>query len=72
MEVHKADEKGRTGLFVRVRDTDFLTNGQSVAIQARVKFQHAIETAAIGLGNLPACIAGLDVIVGAALRTSFR
>ena len=66
------EEKRETSLFVRVGDADLLTNAQSVAIQARVKVQHAIETAAIGFRNLPASIAGLDVIVGAALRTSFR
>ena len=76
VQVHRADEKWEgkrgTGLFVRVGDADLLTNAQSVAIQAGIKVQHAIETATVGLGNLPACIARLDVIVGAALRASFR
>ena len=76
VQVHRADEKWEgkrgTGLFVRVRDADLLTDAQSVAIQAGIKVQHAIEIATVGLGNLPACIARLDVIVGAALRASFR
>jgi len=58
-------------LFVGVGDTDLLTNAQSIAIQAGVNVQHAIETAAVSFGNLPACIARLDIIVGAPLGASF-
>jgi hypothetical protein len=58
--------------FVGVGDADLLAGAQSVAIQAGVNVQHAIETTAVGFGNLPACIARLYVIVGAALWTCFR
>ena len=58
-------------LLVRVGDADLLTNAQSVAIQAGINVQHPIKIAPVGFGNLPTCIAGLDVIVGTAFRTSF-
>jgi len=76
VQVYKADgkwkRKGRESLFVGIRDADLLTNAQSVAIQAGINIQHTIETAAVGLGNLPARIARLDVIVRGALGASFR
>lgn len=66
-------ERGKRGSsFVRIGDADLFTDTQSVAIQAGVKIQQMIETAAVGCGNLPTCVPGLDVIVGAALRTSLR
>ena len=61
----------RMSSFVGVGDTYLLTNAQSIAIQAGVNVQHAIETTAVSFGNLPTCIAGLDIIVGAALEASF-
>jgi hypothetical protein len=74
--VYKADEgqvrKIWVGSFVGVGDADLFTNAQSVAVQTGVNVQHAIETAAVGFGNLPACIAGLDVIVGGTLRAWLR
>ena len=69
MQVYKGQK--RIGLFVGVGDTDLLTRAQNVAIQAGVNVQHAIETAAVSFGDLPARIARLDIIVGAALRASF-
>ena len=68
----RIEKKERTSSFVGIRDADLLTNAQSVAIQAGINIQHAIETAAVGFGNLPASIARFDVIVGGALRTGFR
>ena len=75
MQAHEAyerrEERSGRSLFVGVGDADLLTGMQGVAIQTRVKVEHAIETAAIGFANLPACVAGLDVIVGAALSANF-
>ena len=56
------------GSFVRVGDADLFTNAQGVAVQTGVDVQHAIETATVGFGNLPACVTGFDVVVGGALR----
>lgn len=66
------ESKSETSSFVGVGDADLLTNAQSVAVQAGVKIQHVIETATVGFGNLPTCVPGLDVIIGAALRTGLR
>jgi len=65
-------EKRENDSFVGVGDANLLTNAQGVTVQAGVNLQHTIEAAAVGLGNLPACIARLNVIVRAALRASFR
>lgn len=76
VRIYKADERGkrkrRMNSFVGVGDTDLLTNPQSIAIQTGIIVQHAIETAAVSFGNLPARITRLDIIVGATLRAGFR
>ena len=68
----RREGKRGTSSFVGIGDANLFTNAQSVAIQARVEVQHTIETTAVGFGNLPTCVAGLDVIVGAALRARLR
>jgi hypothetical protein len=75
LQVDKTDEGregGEIGSFVGIGDAYFVTNTQSVAIQAGVNVQHVIETAAVGFGYLPTCVTRLDVIIGASLRARLR